>query len=243
MWVQAATTMGIYHAVSTSAVASTPRSGPAPQILKSDAQTQSAAAANPLQEIEQTLHTIQGIRQDVLQQLLAAVGENWDPANGTINGVPYLDYTNPLTLVYWVTRYLSVQQDFHAFLQALETNPLQLLQSLSSLTPVQIVSYLSLHPIIAGIIGSVPSVNTASVAGAAAAASSGGGGRRGRSARSRRARRRAGAGLGRSRVQYGGGRRLGADPRRVGHHHSRGFDSGDGRGHRRQFGPAPAPPA
>ncbi len=176
MWVQAATTMGTYHAVSTSAVASTPRSSPAPQILKSDAQTRSAAAANPLQEIERVLHKIQGIRQDVLQQLLAAVGENWDPASGTINGLPYLDYTNPLTPVYWVTRVLSLGQDgqgVRAFLEELVTNPVAALQSLQgALSPANIGVSLAAHPIIAGIIGSLPLTSAASAAPAAAAAAS-----------------------------------------------------------------------
>ncbi len=43
MWVQAATTMGIYQAVSSMAVASNPQSTPAPQIVKSDA-TQPASS-------------------------------------------------------------------------------------------------------------------------------------------------------------------------------------------------------
>ena len=37
MWIQAATTMGIYQAISSTAVASTPQTTPAPQILKSNA--------------------------------------------------------------------------------------------------------------------------------------------------------------------------------------------------------------
>src|SRR6201990_3288848 len=51
MWIQAATTMGIYQAVSSTPLASTLQTSPAPQILKSDAQTQaqSSAATNPLQ--------------------------------------------------------------------------------------------------------------------------------------------------------------------------------------------------
>src|SRR5271165_2563442 len=51
MWIQAATTMGIYQAASTTAVASTPETTPAPQILKSDVQTQaqSLPGSNVLQ--------------------------------------------------------------------------------------------------------------------------------------------------------------------------------------------------
>src|ERR1700739_4389262 len=47
MWIQAATTMTTYQAVSTTAVASTPTTEPAPTIQKSNAQNQ----ANPLQSI------------------------------------------------------------------------------------------------------------------------------------------------------------------------------------------------
>jgi len=55
MWMQAATTMATYQAVSSAAVASTPKSAPVPQILKSNAQTpaRSSAASNPLQGILQ----------------------------------------------------------------------------------------------------------------------------------------------------------------------------------------------
>ena len=51
MWIQAATTMGIYQAVSSTALASTPQTAPAPQILKSNAPANPAASTNPLQHI------------------------------------------------------------------------------------------------------------------------------------------------------------------------------------------------
>jgi len=51
MWIQAATTMGIYQAVSSTALASTPQTVPAPQILKSNAPANPAASTNPLQHI------------------------------------------------------------------------------------------------------------------------------------------------------------------------------------------------
>ncbi|WP_242660820.1 PPE family protein, partial [Mycobacterium alsense] len=59
MWVQAATTMATYQAVSGTTLASAPPTAPAPQILKSDAQAppRPSAAANPLpgalQRVEQ----------------------------------------------------------------------------------------------------------------------------------------------------------------------------------------------
>src|SRR6516165_5287969 len=55
MWVQAATTMGIYQGVSSVAAATTPHTIPAPQILKSDAQTPARSSSNPLHGIVQQI--------------------------------------------------------------------------------------------------------------------------------------------------------------------------------------------
>jgi PPE-repeat protein len=63
MWVQAAVTMATYQAVSGAAVASTPQTTPAPQILKSDATTNPAASTNPLQDF---LQQIQQFYQSLL---------------------------------------------------------------------------------------------------------------------------------------------------------------------------------
>ena len=52
MWIQAATTMGIYQAISSMTAASTPQTTPAPQILKSNA-AEPASSSNPLQGILQ----------------------------------------------------------------------------------------------------------------------------------------------------------------------------------------------
>jgi PPE-repeat protein len=73
MWIQAATTMAIYQAVSSTAVASTPQTTPAPQIVKSDATTNPAASTNPLQNF---LQQIQQFYQSLLTNPL-----NSDPAN------------------------------------------------------------------------------------------------------------------------------------------------------------------
>ncbi|WP_231964241.1 PPE family protein, partial [Mycobacterium sp. E2699] len=83
MWIQAATTMGVYQAAATTAVASTPPPTPAPQILKSDAPApaRSSAAPNPLtglqQQIEQLLQNVFGLPQQVSQNLEAlSQGDN-----------------------------------------------------------------------------------------------------------------------------------------------------------------------
>jgi PPE-repeat protein len=82
MWVQAATTMGLYQVASTTAVASTPPTTPAPQILKSDAQAPAqSAAADPLQglqqQIEQLVQNLLTLPQQVSQNLEAlSQGDN-----------------------------------------------------------------------------------------------------------------------------------------------------------------------
>ncbi len=78
MWMQAATTMGIYQAVSSTAVTSTPQTTPAPQILKSNASAESASNSNPLQgilgHIEQFLQDPLGLRQQILQIMQSHIG-------------------------------------------------------------------------------------------------------------------------------------------------------------------------
>jgi PPE-repeat protein len=84
MWIQAATTMGIYQAVSTTAVASTPQTTPAPQILKSDATANPAASNNPLQGIVQQI-----------QQFLQQIAQLYQ---GLLTNPLQTDPTNPLNL-------------------------------------------------------------------------------------------------------------------------------------------------
>ena len=184
MWVQAATTMATYQAVSGTTLASTPRTPPAPQILKSEAQApaQSSAAANPLQQIEQFLQNfvqqVQNLGQQIqnfnpftqfenavnnpqldaiLQQfgignntvahdptvvngldnyianLLQHFGYNWNPAEGTLNGLEYDTYTDPTQAAFWVARSLELTEDFQQFFVYLQTNPVLAFQYLVSL--------------------------------------------------------------------------------------------------------------
>ncbi|WP_131823703.1 PPE family protein, partial [Mycobacterium talmoniae] len=73
MWVQAAATMGAYQTVSGAAVAAVPRSGPAPTVLKSDA---NPAATNSSSNIYQQL--LQFLQNPVgtLQKILSAFATN-----------------------------------------------------------------------------------------------------------------------------------------------------------------------
>ncbi len=69
MWVQAATTMGTYQAVSSTTAASTPQTTPAPPILKSNAADSSNPLQGILQQVEQFLQNPLGLRQQILQIL------------------------------------------------------------------------------------------------------------------------------------------------------------------------------
>ncbi|MGO9350055.1 MAG: PPE family protein [Mycobacterium sp.] len=77
MWIQAATTMGIYQAISSMTAVSTPQTTPAPQILKSNA-AEPASSTNPLQgilgHIEQFLQDPLGLRQQILQIMQSHIG-------------------------------------------------------------------------------------------------------------------------------------------------------------------------
>ena len=78
MWIQAATTMGIYQAISSMTAASTPQTTPAPQILKSNASAEPASSSNPLQgilgHIEQFLQDPLGLRQQIIQIMQSHIG-------------------------------------------------------------------------------------------------------------------------------------------------------------------------
>jgi PPE-repeat protein len=159
MWIQAATIMGTYQAVAGSAVASTPVTEPAPPILKADNQTNSAAsaqstAATPLDQL--------------IAQLLQDVGITWDPTGGTIDGLPYSAYTNPLTLLYWVKNSVTLVQDLEQFAQLLATNPEA---ALASLTPANIIAFLVAHPVVAAAIAASSTTAVLPAAAAAAVAS------------------------------------------------------------------------
>lgn len=113
MWVQAATTMASYQAVAETAVASTPHVPPAPPILKSpDSGDGDSGGATPIDNaIAELLKIISGGR--II----------WDPAAGTLNGLPYDSYTNPGQAIWWLARALEFFQDGEQFWELLFTNP------------------------------------------------------------------------------------------------------------------------
>ncbi|WP_082970267.1 PPE family protein, partial [Mycobacterium sp. E2989] len=116
MWVQAATTMSTYQAVSTAAVAANPPTDPAPPIVKSDATGQDSGG---------DIHdpTIDNPLDDFIANILRNLGINWDPAEGTVNGLPYDAYTNAGEPIFWVVRALELLEDFQQFGYYLVHNP------------------------------------------------------------------------------------------------------------------------
>jgi len=159
MWVQAATTMSTYQAVANTAVAATPQTDPAPQIVKSNAQADPPAQTfsnggwlsgdNPLglppwlQKILQEFGIgNQAVAHDpmidnwldhLIANFLQNFGIHWDPAAGTLNGITYDTYTNPGQFMFWVARALELLEDFQQFGYYLVHNPVLAFQYLISL--------------------------------------------------------------------------------------------------------------
>ncbi|BBX95388.1 PPE family protein [Mycobacterium lacus] len=148
MWIQAATTMATYQTVSAAAVASTPQVVPAPQILKTTALTHDSGSggdsgnATPI--------------DDVIAEILKYISGGriiWDPANGTLNGLPYDAYTDPGQPIWWLARGLEFFQDGEEFWKLLFTNPVAAIEFLFSILVfdlpthiMQIVTWLAQSP-------------------------------------------------------------------------------------------------
>ncbi|QNI07745.1 PPE family protein [Mycobacterium kubicae] len=150
MWIQAATTMATYQAVSDAAVMSMSPTSPAPQIMDSDGETEfqgevPAESSNPIDEL----------RQQILRRILQTLGLNWDPANETLNGIPYDSYTNPGDPLWWVVRSIELSGYSTDLANELLTNPAQFLPTLIfvivetvTVHGPQIVSFLSQSPLL-----------------------------------------------------------------------------------------------
>ncbi|WAC90533.1 PPE family protein [Mycobacterium sp. Aquia_213] len=148
MWVQAAATMTGYEAVSSAAVAATPPADPARQILRSDAAQDDGGDDDEFPD-----PTVDNPFNQFLAQILRWFGIDWNPAQGTVNGMPYDSYTNPGQLIFWVVRALELLEDFEQFGQYLQTNPALAFQYIAFLESVdwpthiaEIASWLSSTP-------------------------------------------------------------------------------------------------
>lgn len=116
MWTQAATTMSTYQAVSTAAVAATPQTDPAPPIVKSDASGDDSGDPDHDPKIDNPFNQF-------IANILKNLGINWDPSEGTVNGLPYDAYTNAGQPIFWVVRALELLEDFEQFGYYLVHNP------------------------------------------------------------------------------------------------------------------------
>ncbi|ORV51963.1 hypothetical protein AWC03_21355 [Mycobacterium europaeum] len=143
MWVQAAGTMTTYQAVSTAAVAATPQTDPAPQIVKTDANNQNSGSSFHDPTIDNPL-------DDFIAKVLKNLGINWDPAQGTVNGLPYDAYTNASQPIWWVVRALELLEDFEQFGYYLVHNPALAFQYIVQLAlfdwPTHILEILTTAP-------------------------------------------------------------------------------------------------
>ncbi|MCV7399084.1 PPE family protein [Mycobacterium fragae] len=126
MWVQAATTMATYQMVAGTAVASTPQTTAAPPIQKSTASTQDSGNPFPDPKVDNPL-------DEAIANILKNFGINWNPAEGTVNGLPYDAYTNPADPMWWVVRALELFEDFQQFGVYLMQNPALAFQYLVAL--------------------------------------------------------------------------------------------------------------
>jgi PPE-repeat protein len=158
MWVQAATAMSTYQAVASTAVAATPQTTAAPQIVKSAAATNPDGDSNPPysnlsgdnplgipQPIQQFLEQfgigneavahdpmVDNAFDNMLAQFLQNYGYTWNPAAGTLNGYTYDSYVYPGQASFWVARGLELTEDLEYFVQLLNQNPVQAFQWLIS---------------------------------------------------------------------------------------------------------------
>ena len=143
MWTQAATTMSTYQAVSTAAVASTPQPDPAPPIVKADASSGDSGGVAHDPKIDNPFN-------DFIANILKNLGINWDPAQGTVNGLPYDAYTNASQPIFWVVRALELLEDFEQFGYYLVHNPALAFQYLVQLMlfdwPTHILEILTTAP-------------------------------------------------------------------------------------------------
>ncbi|KAW41365.1 PPE family protein [Mycobacterium tuberculosis] len=159
MWTQAASTMATYQAVAEAAVASAPQTTPAPPILAAEAADDDhdhdhdhGGEPTPLDYlVAEILRIISGGR------LI------WDPAEGTMNGIPFEDYTDAAQPIWWVVRAIEFSKDFETFVRELFVNPVEAFQFYFELLLfdypthiVQIVEALSQSPqLLAVALGSV----------------------------------------------------------------------------------------
>ncbi len=150
MWTQAAATMSTYQAVATTAVAAVPQADPAPPIVKGDGTPADPGVDNTNDFPDPT---VDNPLNDFIAQILRLFGINWNPAQGTVNGLPYDSYANPGQFMFWVVRALELLEDFEQYGVYLQQNPALAFQYLVALETsdwpthiAEIASWLSSSP-------------------------------------------------------------------------------------------------
>jgi PPE-repeat protein len=149
MWIQAAVTMAVYEAQADAVGMLTPlQNNPSmPPILKKflDGISDGTVSHDP---------TVDNPIDDVVADLLKNFGINWNPAEGTVNGLDYDAYTDPSQPIFWVVRALELGEDFQQFGVELQTNPVGAFQYLISLELfdwpthiAEIAPYLATQPV------------------------------------------------------------------------------------------------
>lgn len=98
----------------------------------------------------------------------------WDPAEGTLNGMPFEEYTNAADPYWWVARAIEFPKDFESFLQELIANPEEALQSYFDLVffdypehIVQILQAVNQAPLLLGVAFGATVTNLGAVPGLA----------------------------------------------------------------------------
>jgi PPE-repeat protein len=196
MWVQAASTMSTYQAVSSAALASTPATTSAPPIVKSEAAAADTSiydqlsGDNPL-GIPQWLQNF--LKEFGVSNVLTAhdpkldyffdtdianflqnFGITWDPAAGTVNGATYDSYANPAVGLFWVARALELFEDVQQFGTYLVQNPVEAFQYFFSwelfdipLHIEEVLVYLVSNPLLVAVLASPALASAGGLAGLA----------------------------------------------------------------------------
>lgn len=128
MWVQAAATMTTYQAVSDAAVAATPLTDQPPPILKAD-----ATDPHDHDDHDDHDHGFDSPLNQFVAEILRLGGIEWDPAEGTLNGLPFEDYASPSDPLWWTARSLELFSDFQQFGDLLTENPTAAFEFVSEL--------------------------------------------------------------------------------------------------------------
>lgn len=141
MWIQAATTMATYDAVSSAAAASTPATAPAPEIVAAEDDHGDDDHGDDHDHAEDDHGDDHDHGEDghedhdhgdptpldyLVADLLRAItgGQiDWDPLEGTLNSVHMHDIADATQPMWWVARSLEFGQQFETFVQQLFTNP------------------------------------------------------------------------------------------------------------------------